>query len=185
MMVEAFADQETIDLLGDDHFKKIHSIHSIPWQAWRQKKDGLADIRVAIVRDPVARAVSGYRDRVLRRNDLDVDKAHLPSWSDFLKSFHRYTSKNFLMRHHFLPITNFLGDAPEFFTHIFRIDQIGGPFMDLLRDLSGREMKERKVNASIEHADQAELKIVGMDDEEFLQYYYWCDYRAYGPYFQG
>lgn len=87
------------------------------------------DYRICVVRDPVKRLVSAYSNRVLFHRDIDV------SLEDLVSDLPRYWE----IDDHFRPQSYFLGTDPSYYTHIFKMDQIG-EIAELLGSLSGREI---------------------------------------------
>ena len=174
MMIEAFSDDaKMIADVQDDGFS-AHKYHSMPWWGHRAK-DERADITIAIIRDPVERAISGFMNRVRKFNDLHLPEDKRPSWREFIDGFHEFVGRNFMMRHHFLPLTAFLGHDPGFFDYVFRTRDINGAFRELLEDLSGRDVGTRNANPDPE----PDFDVTDAD-RRFLRAYYQSDYEAFG-----
>lgn len=85
------------------------------------------DYRICVVRDPVERFVSAYSNRVLFHRDMDV------SLEDLVADPPKYWAIN----DHFRPQYYFLGTDPSYYTHIFRVSQIG-EIADMVSSLVGR-----------------------------------------------
>jgi hypothetical protein len=98
------------------------------------------DIRVAIVRDPVKRFLSGYRNRVLWLYDLP--RMEMPSIDVFQEHFDHYMNHPEDEIHritgHFVKQVDRVGRHPSLYTHIFKTDEMELLFQ-LLEKVYGRE----------------------------------------------
>ena len=86
-----------------------------------------------IVRDPLKRFVSGYRNRILHHKDLratsvaELEAAGLPLEPDidlFAANLAAYSALNRSTRHHFAPICTYMGRHPRMFHRVFCISEI-------------------------------------------------------------
>lgn len=104
-------------------------------------------LKIAVLRDPVQRALSCYSNRVLFHNELDHlelsaedQKAGLtqrPDLDRFFTHFDRYRALSDSIRHHSNPMSVQLGDDPGFFDHLFAISDLDR-FVQLVRDRVGQ-----------------------------------------------
>ena len=139
-----------------------------------------------VVRDPLRRFVSGYRNRILHHRDLEAldrsvfEHAGLspnPDPDEFAMNLGRYAEISGSTKHHFGPLCMFLGHRPRMFHRIFCISEIdeianymaayGGPAEIPHEQTGGPKMSVKDLSPnSIAH----------------LQAYYSNDYRVWGPY---
>ena len=101
--------------------------------------------RIAVVREPVERGLSGWANRVMHERDVDrsaISKALLkpfglgpfPDADTFVMNLGKYMAVNDRVRRHLLPQSNYLGDDLSFFHDVYRIDELDR----LAADLSAR-----------------------------------------------
>lgn len=77
--------------------------------------------RFCLVRDPVKRFLSGYGNRVVFHNDLNLpEPPPLDEFLDRLDEFRRIPT----IKHHFAPMFRFLGLRPGFYDRIFDIGEL-------------------------------------------------------------
>ena len=104
--------------------------------------------RIAILRDPVERFVSAYRNRVLqygeinrevmRQRGVPEELPEKPDFGTFLGNLAEYR-KIGQIAHHTNPQVFFLGKNPEFYQRLFSFSDLG-PLRDLLSERAGREL---------------------------------------------
>ena len=96
----------------------------------------LADYyKAAVIRDPLERFLSGYGDIVVRHRWLSIEKAghllapfklppdpDLETFIDLLEGYQRASSHVF---HHTRPVVDFLGRDAEYYTKLYRMDELG------------------------------------------------------------
>jgi hypothetical protein len=101
--------------------------------------------RIAVIRDPVERALSGWANRVVHERDVErssISRAllaplglgPLPDADTFFLHLRKYMLANNRVRRHLLPQTAYLGDDLSFFHDVYRIDEMDR----LAADLSAR-----------------------------------------------
>lgn len=130
-------------------------IHDIPayksrlvapeaWEATRGMR------RIAVVRDPLRRLVSCYKNRVQHFRELSPDRADLaalarhgvppePDFDTFVEQLEGYRAASPSIRHHSDPQTAFLGRDPARFADVFRMEELPR-LAGLLSSLAGREV---------------------------------------------
>jgi hypothetical protein len=91
--------------------------------------------RVAVVRDPLSRVVSGYFSKIVRQNCLEEPVTRLatraaglptrPSLEVLLDNLTRYKRVSRVIRAHFQPLSYYLGPEPSWFSRIYDISEVG------------------------------------------------------------
>lgn len=120
----------------------IHDLYrSIPFTDQRQ--DLMADHRrLTVVRDPIQRLLSCYANRVVHHRELSRDKARKqlrntelpfnPDLSTFVAHLAEYMQRVESIRHHALPMTEYLGADPAWYAQIYPMARLG----DFVADVS-------------------------------------------------
>ncbi|MBN9673149.1 sulfotransferase family 2 domain-containing protein [Roseibium aggregatum] len=118
---------------------KLMHIHNAAYGSpsfWDVKhKDYENMIRIALIRDPVARLLSAYSNRVRyhrelseQRIDLDLAKklgvGPNPSPDEFFNNLEKYRILSSSIKHHTDPATTFLGPDLTYFQKIYRIEEL-------------------------------------------------------------
>ncbi|MEP5938288.1 MAG: sulfotransferase family 2 domain-containing protein [Erythrobacter sp.] len=127
---------------------------------------------VCVVRDPISRFVSGYRNRILHHDDMGGIQ---PSIDEFALNLSAHIESFAAVRHHFSPMTLFLGENSNFYEHIFDISEV-----DRLFDYLGVASVGRKQTGGpkIERDALSETAI------SHLKKFYAEDFDVYGEYFK-
>lgn len=145
--------------------------------------------KVAVVRNPINRALSAYRDKARRlvlegtRAEEQLNKAGLPlepSPELFFDEIDQYFECAPVIREHMRPYRYFLGDNTSYFKQIFRLealDEFGAFFGKSLGkpvEMKSSNSSKKSVNAEKPISDATYKKIVGFcsDDLEYLSDYY-------------
>jgi len=124
----------------------VHDMYvSRPFEAL--PRDRLAGLeRYALLRDPVARLLSSYANRV--RHHRELGEAHLtaearregalpdPDLATFIDRLEVYRRHSPSIAHHTDPMTVYLGREPGFYTRLFPLDRVGD-FVALLSERAG------------------------------------------------
>ena len=142
---------------------------------------------LCMVREPLKRFVSGYRNRILHHGDLGkpgnpiFEREGLPSRpdiDDFALNIGRYVAHFRPVRHHFSPICRYLGEKPGRFAKVFDISQ-----MDELVAFVAANGAELEVPH--EQAGGPKMSVADMseDAKEAVRLFYAQDYRIWGSYF--
>lgn len=140
--------------------------------------------RLAIVRDPIARFLSAYRNRVLEKNELVRSQRSTtlaakglplkPDLSTFIAHIEDYSVVRGII-HHVSPLTTFLGKNPGYFERIFDISEIGH-FLEFASKITGRELCVSHHNVSTISGGTT----VTPAEEARLRSFYEEDYEIYG-----
>lgn len=106
--------------------------------------------RFALVRDPVARFLSGYSNRVLHYRELSIEAAGRdllreglppdPDIATFVENYIGYLSCSRPMARHFLKQQKFIGADAGYFERIFRLEQLDD-LVTFVNSECGREAK--------------------------------------------
>lgn len=102
--------------------------------------------RIAVVRDPIARLLSAYGNRVMHHGELSKDAAGpalaergLPADPDlatFVDNLDSYRAAAPSIHHHTEPMITYLGTNPSYFTRVYRFAELGTLAKDI-RTLTG------------------------------------------------
>ena len=125
--------------------------------------------KFTVIRDPLARALSGYGNRVVFHRDIErapVSRALLrlrglpvdPDLNTFFANLRSYMMVNDRIRRHMMLQRRYLGDALDYFDRIYRIDEIPQLAADLSEQL-GREVtigREQTGGPKYKRADLSE-----------------------------
>ncbi|MEX2478148.1 MAG: sulfotransferase family 2 domain-containing protein [Gracilimonas sp.] len=111
-----------------DYFLKRANAFTGKYQL-NQKKDYT---RIAIIREPIERFISCYRNRVIDLEDLahDINELRIaglevkPDINSFVKKLEVYRSVNKAINHHTTPQSNFLGHTIEYLDRIYTLADI-------------------------------------------------------------
>ena len=90
--------------------------------------------RFALLRDPVKRFLSGYSNRVLHYRELSIEAAGQrllseglppdPDLGTFVENYLGYLRCSRPLARHFLQQQKFIGNSPEYFERIFRLEDM-------------------------------------------------------------
>ncbi len=103
-------------------------------------------LRVGIVRDPVERFVSGYRNRVLFHGAGGGAEA-LPTLETFIERIDELEATDPDIQQHFRPQWHFLGSDVHWFTHLYPLGRIND-LRQLLQRLHGVELPALRLQVS-------------------------------------
>lgn len=166
-----------------DYYKKrAHAFTSV--EALKKRTDVL---RFALVRDPVKRLISCYRNRVVDLGDLELSRSTLeqmelsvePDLNTFVLNLSAYRRANKKIEHHSRPQSRFLGGTIEYLDRVFTLAEMND-LLDMLRKYDpDLNLRQRKTGGT---------KITLADlSEEALQHaiaFYQEDYKLLGAYFK-
>ena len=142
--------------------------------------------RFAIVRDPVKRLISCYRNRVVDLKDSlktknkikDKGLPILPDINTFVMHLNQYRKANKIIEHHSRPQHLFLGDTLKYLDKVFTIDQIEELKEFLKGYKNDLELLERKSGGTsyslsdLSHEALEEAITFYKNDYELLKDYY-------------
>lgn len=118
---------------------KLHHIHNAGYTTpafWDVNHKDLEDMtRIAVIRDPIARLLSAYSNRVgfhqeLSERHIDMELAQKlgvgpdPSPDEFFLNLEKYRFLSYSIRHHTNLSTTFLGPDLGYFHQVFRIEEL-------------------------------------------------------------
>lgn len=92
-------------------------------------------VRVAIIRDPIERFVSCYKDRVCQRNK-DNMRSQIPNFSYFLKNIDVIKQKSRDITNHTKSLVSSYGIDTGLYTHIINTKNINTEFIPLIEKIS-------------------------------------------------
>lgn len=147
--------------------------------------------RFAVVRDPVGRLLSVYRNRVVFHKELSVEtlgedvfrKAGVPPSPDlttFIAELARYRQISRSIDIHSAPLVDYLAEDPGFYSFIFRMedsDQIEA----FLYGASGVRLTLRRAQTGGPAIERDELTA---EQTALVHKHYQRDYEVYGPYME-
>lgn len=143
-------------------------------------------VRFAVIRDPVKRLISCYRNRVVELGDLEKTSSALkskglpvkPDLNTFVLRLKAYRRANKSIEHHSRPQHTFLGNSLSYIDHIFLLKQMKA-VEDMLKkfkaDLRIRKIKSGGVTYGLQDLSEEAL--------EFALTFYQKDYSLFDNYF--
>ncbi|MCW9708532.1 sulfotransferase family 2 domain-containing protein [Fodinibius salsisoli] len=119
-----------------------------------QKKKGV--FRFALVRDPVKRLLSCYRNRVVDLGDLESSRSKLerfrlplrPDLNAFIKHLADYRRVNKGIEHHSRPQAQFLDGSLEYLDRVYTLDEMPELIEMLRKYKPDLEMRRRKTGGT-------------------------------------
>jgi len=144
-----------------------HDMHV--WRSrFRAKLNFDAEVRIAVIRDPVERIRSAYTNRILYHQKMSC-----PGGIDEL--IHKLPNRvNPDLLHHTMPMLRFLGQYPESFTHIFTTKEID-KVADLLSEISGKKVPNiKRQTGGSEYKDKIQIT---QDHINKIKHVYADDYK--------
>ncbi len=146
--------------------------------------------RIAVVREPVERGLSGWANRVIHERDVDrsaLSKAALkpfglgpfPDADTFFLNLGTYMAVNDRVRRHLLPQAAYLGDDLSFFDAVYRIDEMDR----LAADLSARLGKPVTFGRHQTGGPKVKFSDLSPAAAEKLNKHFEADYRLLARYY--
>ena len=136
-----------------------------------------ADLKVAIVRDPIERIKSCYKDRIVVKNRDNLrDKVN--TFTDFCNNFEKLYKEEYQIKLHSYPQVEALGKNPNYYDLIVSTKDINSKFKPRLEKLLDEKIPETKLNVS----NSSDI-IVTKDQIEYFKNFYKEDYKYYERYF--
>lgn len=146
-------------------------------------------LKLALVRHPARRLLSCYANRVVHYRELSVKALgvnafseslppdpDLPTFLDKLDGYRRISESIHL---HSQPMTDFLGDDPGFYDHMFDISEIS-KFDDLVQRHTGQPFRSPHLQTGGPSVDMADISPARA---EAIRARYDGDWRAFGAHF--
>ncbi|OIQ44735.1 MAG: hypothetical protein BM558_06650 [Roseobacter sp. MedPE-SW] len=145
--------------------------------------------RIAFVREPIARLLSAYGNRVIYHQELSLKKAAAglrehkleptPDLDQFIDRFAYYRQAHPSILHHTRPSTIFLGMDPGYYSRIYTL-----PEMDqFAHDISERVGQEVTVGRSQTRGPKFKVEDLTKKQRQKLRKFYKADYDAFEAYF--
>ncbi|MEW9617678.1 sulfotransferase family 2 domain-containing protein [Shinella sp. S4-D37] len=142
--------------------------------------------KIAIVRDPVERIISAWRNRVVHHKELEDEKCALsikeiglpekPDLSEFVLHLDEYREINKSISVHTAPLTDFLGTSREYYDLIFDISE-SHQIEVFFSTLTGEKKKLPRKQTGGPPAERDKLP---EDLIRKLEHAYESDYRVFG-----
>tara|TARA_R110000850_G_scaffold45965_7_gene115854 strand:- start:1027 stop:1683 length:657 start_codon:yes stop_codon:yes gene_type:complete len=168
----------------------IHHIYpSVPFARINRAK--FADMRCyALVRSPLGRVISCYGNRVLAGKALQgfevqaaLRKLGLPlapSLTEFIENLGAYHAHSKVIRWHLRPLTVFLGHDPQFYTRVFRFDEL-----EALTALMAASQTAPSAPGHFQKSPQTVAPVApGARAKSCLHSMFKDDYAAFGAWFE-
>ena len=157
----------------------------------RKKNIDDAEVKLLIIRDPVERFISAYHNRVWNHREITQDKINklpyidrfrlkpVPNIHHFIKYFEKYR-KIKTIHWHLRSITELTQNNIEYFTHIYKINQLDECMM-LLSTLYGKEIAIQK----LQKGKQSKPTIGVLNKREIKKIIklFECDYKLLKDYY--
>jgi len=142
--------------------------------------------RFAVVRDPVKRLLSCYRNRVLDSGDLNESRKTLrrkglsaqPDLDSFIMNLDQYRKINSIIEHHSRPQSAFLDGSLRYFDKIYRMKDLGQLFDLLKKQKRGLAIRQRKTGGT-----EVGLENLSEGAFEKLLEFYRDDYKLLKEYY--
>ena len=138
------------------------------------------DHRIAVVRDPVERLVSAYKDRILVKNKERLQQT-IRSWQEFLLNLHSLQQNSADIHAHTRPQSRLLGSAVEIYDRIFSTHQLSTEFLSWVNTAGDCAIPPVAHNTTAHHPEY-EISVTP-SQRDFIKERYESDYRYYGAYF--
>ncbi|MEP4039199.1 sulfotransferase family 2 domain-containing protein [Pseudophaeobacter sp.] len=145
--------------------------------------------RIAFVREPIARLLSAYGNRVIHHQELSLNKAAAgleeykleptPDLDQFIDRFIDYRKAHSSILHHTLPSSDFLGMDPSYYHRIYTLSEMD----QFASDMSERTGQEVKVGRSQTHGPKFKVEDLTTKQQQKIREFYKSDYEAFGAYF--
>lgn len=146
---------------------------------WSTKKECPFKInyKIAIVRDPVQRFYSLYKQRVLNKNLQDSK----PNWEEFVNNFKNIVRPSQDLWGHSRPQYLTLGKDPSIYDYVFKTSEIDkfGKLVIKISDLD-MDMPNIHYNKSLNFG---KIMWITPDHTKKIKEYYTTDYKYWGDYF--
>ncbi|WP_186389784.1 MULTISPECIES: sulfotransferase family 2 domain-containing protein [unclassified Stappia] len=146
--------------------------------------------RLAVIRDPIARLLSAYSNRVafhreLSEDHIDADLASRlgvhpnPSPDHFFNNIGKFRILSGSIKHHTDPVSAFLGPDLAYYHRVFRIEDIGG-LVELLSNAVGHPLELGREQVG---GDKIKFEDLGHRAQRNLVEYCYGDYALMRGYY--
>lgn len=147
-------------------------------------------LRFTVVRDPVARFISSYNNRIADRDDFQksIVSRNLvkplglnpsPSLEEFALNIKTYSLLNDRVFRHVINQHRFTGTNIEKFDRIYNLSQIND-LVEYMNELFGIKLEAKVLNSSSKKKSEHDLSAEALGK---VQEYYAMDYKLFGDYF--
>jgi hypothetical protein len=136
-------------------------------------------VRIAIIRDPVKRFVSSYRDRVLNKNK-DKVKSFVTDFDYYVNNIDEVRFKSKDIRNHTKTQVSSIGNDPSKYTHIILTDNMNTELIPLIEQVS----EVPSVPVSYHKMSKKAPKVIPSNEQvKKIKKLFKEDYDAYGKWF--
>lgn len=142
--------------------------------------------KIAVVRDPLERFLSGYSNRVLYHNSLDcveLTEADVqdgmrrrPDLSTFVAHIRRYSKLSSTIAHHTRPMVDYLGRDAGYFDRIYTMDSLS----NLVGDVAERVGAVPELKKLQRGGPKFSVTDLSAAEQATLRQYYAEDYEVFG-----
>jgi hypothetical protein len=137
------------------------------------------DVRIAIVRDPVERFVSCYKDRVFNKNK-DGTRNYVKSFDYFLENIDSISHQSRDIRKHSLPLVDIIGPVSKY-NYIIPLSKLNTEFISMIEEISGVQGIPISYNKTSKKAGEVVLTSKQVSE---IKMRYREDYKNYGEWFK-
>ena len=162
------------------HIHNFHHLYGTKEQQPKLSEYVDYQFRFCVLRNPVKRLVSCFRNRVLDQKELENTKyKHLESsFEQFVEMLPEVCASVPSIKHHASPHWNFVGEDPAFYTNIYKFSEIEDLRKDLI-EIAGRTVEFENTQSSNRATEITPSPATLKKIEEF----YARDYELFGQYF--
>lgn len=142
--------------------------------------------RVAVIRDPIERLISAYRNRVRHHRELAHERAPArfaetglapdPDLGTFVDRLEDYADLSASIHHHTRPMVDFLGTDPAWFSEIYTLAELDR-FLADMRARTGQPLTLPHVQTG---GPKLDMDALTPAQRRKLRGFYAADYAAFG-----
>ena len=136
-------------------------------------------VRIAIIRDPVERFISAYKDRVQQRNK-DNTRDWIPDFNFFLENIQQIRKKSRDIKNHTQPQTKSLGTSADFYTEVIMTAEINTKLKLRIEEVS---QIENVPTPREKNSDRIAPVIPSSKQIDKIKKLFRDDYTVWGEYF--
>jgi len=138
------------------------------------------DFNFAIVRDPVSRIVSCFKDRVMLKNNHN-SRSEIQTWDNFIYNLEYFRNKYHEINLHSVPQCEKLGKNPSLYNNVYNTKEIGTRFIEDVSNIA--EVTIPTIRTKNSDAVTVEINVTD-DQVKIIEDFYSDDYKYWGDYFQ-